>query len=56
MKNMIDPNFSTVECCICGVLFGFSPQLMEYRRETKADVWCPNGHKITMTPPEGGKK
>jgi hypothetical protein len=56
MKGIVDPDFNTVECCICGVLFGFSSRLMEHRRDTQTDVWCPNGHKIAMTPLEGGKR
>ena len=45
---IFNPEFSTMECCVCGILFAFSSISMEYRRKGGADVWCPNGHRVQL--------
>ena len=49
-----DTNFNTMECSICGILFSFSSNLMEIRREKEKSIWCPNGHEIGVV--KEGKK
>ena len=51
--SLVDLDLCTIECAACGIIFAFSCKLVEHRRETKGDVWCPNGHRIGMNVKEG---
>ena len=48
MNTQVGMDFNTVECCICGVVFGFSSKLLQHRKEDGNTVWCPNGHRVSL--------
>ena len=44
-----DLDFSTVECCSCGVMFAMPQVLNESRLKDKNAFFCPNGHSQVYT-------
>jgi len=38
--------FERVTCCACGVPFAAPRELLDKRRETHKDFFCPNGHNL----------
>lgn len=47
-----DNDFNTVDCCECGIKFGFSPKIEEMWRNSEKTFYCPNGHQLHWSKPK----
>ena len=51
-----DDEFSSVNCCECGIVFKFTKKIEEMWRESGKNFYCPNGHSLHWSKPIESKE
>lgn len=49
---MSDEKFNSINCCQCGIAFGFGKEVETLWRRDEKTFFCPNGHPQVWTKPK----